>query len=107
MDFICIKQFEHHQNSSDRIKLHTLPVHCGNNIRYFQSDDKEKEEEEVDEDEFIINESLQQEVSNMKICSGDSATLSLDAHLIRDFFLLMAVCNTVVVSSQPHRDKVD
>ncbi|XP_076467810.1 phospholipid-transporting ATPase VA-like [Babylonia areolata] len=52
---------------------------------------------------------LQRELSNMCLRSLDSVELTIPPHVkrVQEFFLLMAVCNTVVVSHHPHEDKMD
>ncbi|KAK6168454.1 hypothetical protein SNE40_020985 [Patella caerulea] len=52
---------------------------------------------------------LQRELSNMCLRSLDSVELVIPRHVqrVQEFFLLMAVCNTVVVSHHPHEDNID
>ncbi|XP_071088418.1 phospholipid-transporting ATPase VD-like [Haliotis cracherodii] len=52
---------------------------------------------------------LQRELSNMCLRSLDSVQLTIPEHVkrVQEFFLLMAVCNTVVVSHHPHEDMMD
>ncbi|XP_046562486.1 phospholipid-transporting ATPase VB-like [Haliotis rubra] len=52
---------------------------------------------------------LQRELSNMCLRSLDSVELTIPEHVkrVQEFFLLMAVCNTVVVSHHPHQDEMD
>ncbi|KAL8581296.1 hypothetical protein ACOMHN_028322 [Nucella lapillus] len=52
---------------------------------------------------------LMRELSNMSLRSLDSVELSVPPHVkrVQEFFLLMAVCNTIVVSHNPHEDMMD
>ncbi|XP_064637910.1 phospholipid-transporting ATPase VD-like [Lineus longissimus] len=96
-----------HFTANDELLEEQCINDLGSRMQNLDPEGKDKAEEEhvEDEDEFIIDGELQQEVTNMSICTIDSTTRNLDTSRIQDFFLSMAVCNTVVVSSQPHRDK--
>ncbi|XP_041360414.1 phospholipid-transporting ATPase VA-like [Gigantopelta aegis] len=52
---------------------------------------------------------LQREMSNMCLRSLDSVELVIPEHVkrVQEFFLLMTVCNTVVVTHHEHKDKMD
>nr|KAG5711610.1 hypothetical protein BaRGS_016792 [Batillaria attramentaria] len=52
---------------------------------------------------------LQRELSNMCLRSLESVELTIPPHVkrVQEFFLLMAICNTVVVSHHPHEDLMD
>ncbi|XP_076446004.1 LOW QUALITY PROTEIN: phospholipid-transporting ATPase VA-like [Babylonia areolata] len=52
---------------------------------------------------------LVRELSNMSLRSLESVDISVPPHVkrVQEFFLLMAVCNTVVVSFNPHEDLMD
>ncbi|XP_076360092.1 phospholipid-transporting ATPase VA isoform X1 [Tachypleus tridentatus] len=62
---------------------------------------------------FILNPRLQEELAKMEIqlAMGPNLhrqmSLSTESQRIQDFFLLMAVCNTVVVSKHPHKDQMN
>lgn len=61
---------------------------------------------------ILLNDRLQRELIQMEtqlIVDRDPSHIHLTPHnhRIQDFFLLMAVCNTVVVSKYPHQDKVN
>ena len=51
---------------------------------------------------------LQRELSTMCLRSLESVDVIIPPHVkrVQEFFLLMAVCNTVVVSHHPHEDLV-
>ena len=61
---------------------------------------------------LVPNSSLLEELSKMeiqlRIDSGATEITHLSSHnqRIQDFFLLLAVCNTVVVAKHPHKDQV-
>ena len=60
---------------------------------------------------FVLNRRLQDELSHMDIqlsVVNHTGELLFTPHAarVRDFFLLMACCNTVVVAKHPHKDKV-
>lgn len=61
---------------------------------------------------LIPNSSLQEELSKMdiqlRVDSGATEIINLcpNSQRIQDFFLLLSVCNTVVVAKHPHRDQV-
>lgn len=52
---------------------------------------------------------LQRELSNMCLRSLENVELTIPPHVkrVQEFFLLMAICNTVVVSHHPHEDLMD
>ncbi|GIX82493.1 probable phospholipid-transporting ATPase VA [Caerostris extrusa] len=62
---------------------------------------------------LILNPNLQEELSKIEIQLhvDSSATeithLSTHCQKIQDFFLLLAVCNTVVVAKHPHKDQMN
>ncbi|XP_054718462.1 phospholipid-transporting ATPase VA-like [Uloborus diversus] len=62
---------------------------------------------------LVLNPSLQEELSKMEIqLRVDSKSMEithLNSHSqrIQDFFLLLAVCNTVVVAKHPHKDQMN
>ncbi len=57
---------------------------------------------------FYHDPTIQLALSSMTLCgaTGQDITLTKDTQQIQEFFLLMAVCNTVVVSARGHHDKV-
>ncbi|GIY86173.1 probable phospholipid-transporting ATPase VA [Caerostris darwini] len=63
--------------------------------------------------DLILNPNLQEELSKIEIQLhvDSSATeithLSTHCQKIQDFFLLLAVCNTVVVAKHPHKDQMN
>lgn len=66
----------------------------------------------IENSDFIVNSRLQEELSKMDlqlmISQGNTQVfLTRQSQRIQDFFLLLAVCNTVVVSKHPHCDKMN
>lgn len=59
-------------------------------------------------DNLPLEPALQRELSNMCLRSLESVELTIPPHVkrVQEFFLLMAICNTVVVSHHPHEDMV-
>uniref|UniRef100_T1JA93 Phospholipid-transporting ATPase n=1 Tax=Strigamia maritima TaxID=126957 RepID=T1JA93_STRMM len=63
--------------------------------------------------DFEVNPHLQQELSQMDLQLMTNNTHHAQIHMtaqsqrIQDFFLLLSVCNTVVVSKHPHQDKMN
>ncbi|CAN8006374.1 unnamed protein product [Ixodes hexagonus] len=62
-----------------------------------------------DDTAFTLNPQLQRELSSMehqlRLDTGrQEVALSRESQRIQDFFLLMATCNTVIVSKYPHKD---
>lgn len=62
-----------------------------------------------DDTVFTLNPQLQRELSNMEYQlrmdgSGQQLFLSPESQRVQEFFLLMATCNTVIVSKYPHKD---
>lgn len=63
--------------------------------------------------ELILNSSLQEELSKIEIqlhvdsSAAEVTHLSTHCQRIQDFFLLLAVCNTVVVAKHPHKDQMN
>ncbi|XP_025085934.1 probable phospholipid-transporting ATPase VA isoform X2 [Pomacea canaliculata] len=60
-------------------------------------------------DNLPLEPALQRELSNMCLRSLESVELTIPPHVkrVQEFFLLMAICNTVVVSHHPHEDMLD
>lgn len=58
---------------------------------------------------LLLEPALQRELSNMTLRSLESVELSIPPHVkrVQEFFLLMAICNTVVVSHHAHKDEMD
>ncbi|XP_070196933.1 phospholipid-transporting ATPase VA-like isoform X2 [Littorina saxatilis] len=56
-----------------------------------------------------LDPALQRELSNMCLRSLESVELTIPPHVkrVQEFFLLMAICNTVVVSHHAHEDLMD
>ncbi|KAF8795476.1 phospholipid-transporting ATPase VB-like isoform X2 [Argiope bruennichi] len=63
--------------------------------------------------DLILNSSLQEELSKIEIqlyvdsAATEGTHLTSDCQRIQDFFLLLAVCNTVVVAKHPHKDQMN
>ncbi|CAL1265829.1 unnamed protein product [Larinioides sclopetarius] len=63
--------------------------------------------------DLILNSSLQEELSKIEIqlhvdsSATEVTPLTTHCQRIQDFFLLLAVCNTVVVAKHPHKDQMN
>ncbi|GAB6021543.1 hypothetical protein CHUAL_004143 [Chamberlinius hualienensis] len=72
----------------------------------------ESPEKPKNDGQLLLNTRLQRELTQMDMqlivdANPDHVHLSTHDQRIQDFFLLMAVCNTVVVSKYPHQDKMN
>ncbi|KAG8198687.1 hypothetical protein JTE90_015512 [Oedothorax gibbosus] len=91
----------------------TIDVACNGSGDATQYDAAKVVDESNDKGELILNASLQEELSKIEIQlhvntpAAEITHLSTHCQKIQDFFLLLAVCNTVVVAKHPHKDQMN
>ncbi|XP_015906001.1 phospholipid-transporting ATPase VA [Parasteatoda tepidariorum] len=84
----------------------TFPAKCDGDAASPACDSDEK-------GDLVLNPSLVEELSEMEIqlhvnsSTTEITHLSTHSQRIQDFFLLLALCNTVVVAKYPHKDQMN
>ncbi|XP_067122941.1 phospholipid-transporting ATPase VA isoform X2 [Centruroides vittatus] len=85
--------------------------HHPTNVKVQTDGNIEKKQNNLKDDTFIVNPRLQDELCqlDMEINFEQDMKVYLlpERQRIQDFFLLMAICNTVVVSKYPHKDQMN